>query len=314
MEVQMFRASVLALLFAGAARASSLSVACDCSGFTLYVDGQMRTQMAASAKIDAIDPGRHDVKIDVWTSPFKHEVWYSGLVDVPRGRDVRAKVTRGNLQIYSAEVAPPPLPPRDVQRAELRHDAVADAIDELRRAAELNEDERSRCQDRLADRLTTLQDRVRDLRRGWDDLERVLQKLDDARALADDLCPGRIADPVERRLRRAAEILRSSRPQRTVTPGMDGEAFRGLKLSLQGTPNELQRRDMVLATLQAQLLASAQLGELLDLFRNEVLKWEIAQAGVPRLVDPARGYALADKFHNGIYREQLTQLISQRAR
>lgn len=108
------------------AQRSILTLSCDCDGFMLKLDGEQRYfrngfgatnpsgefMMTRSARIEDLGPGRHEVQVEVLSSPFTSDVWYKGFIDIPAGTEVRARVTQGTLEVYSRTplAAPPPAP------------------------------------------------------------------------------------------------------------------------------------------------------------------------------------------------------------
>ncbi|MGC4123130.1 MAG: hypothetical protein QM765_52895 [Myxococcales bacterium] len=93
---------------------SALRVSCgDCNPFQaiqVILDGaDLRTD--ASVHVVDIAPGRHNLRLVKWINPFKIETYYEGVVDFPPGTELRAKVTRGKLDIYGRGQWSAPVPP-----------------------------------------------------------------------------------------------------------------------------------------------------------------------------------------------------------
>ncbi|HEY3449454.1 MAG TPA: hypothetical protein VGK67_24075 [Myxococcales bacterium] len=107
--------SLLILPALGAVPSSALRINCgDCNAFQaiqVILDGEdIKTD--ASVQVVGIAPGRHDLKLVKWVNPFKTETYYEGVVDFPAGTELRAKVTKGKLDIYGRGQYAPPTPPR----------------------------------------------------------------------------------------------------------------------------------------------------------------------------------------------------------
>lgn len=92
---------------------------------------------------------------------------------------------------------------------------------------------------------------------------------------------------------------------------MDGATFNGLLRSLQVNTNEPMRAQTAGTMFQGNYVTAIQFGMVLDLFNSEVLRMQVAQQGVVRLVNPQHALGYADKFNSNLYRTQYTQLISQ---
>jgi len=92
---------------------------------------------------------------------------------------------------------------------------------------------------------------------------------------------------------------------------MDAVAFRGLVSSLQANPNEYTKLDLVKNAAGSQRLSAAQLGPVLDQFKNEYLKLDAAKAVAPRLVDPAHALGHSSKFHNSYLAADFSKLLAR---
>lgn len=91
---------------------------------------------------------------------------------------------------------------------------------------------------------------------------------------------------------------------------MDATTFNGLLASLQGTPNEFSRRDLALSVAGAGLTAR-QLGPVLDLFVNELIRLEVAKALAPAVVDPRHAIGWSTKFRNTFNAQEFVQVMTQ---
>ena len=61
----------------------------------------------------------------------------------------------------------------------------------------------------------------------------------------------------------------------------------------------------------AQGLTAAQLGLLLDLFANEIYRFDVAKFCAPRVVNPMHALGLSGKFNNSIYQRDYVDLMSK---
>lgn len=92
---------------------------------------------------------------------------------------------------------------------------------------------------------------------------------------------------------------------------MDGATFQGFLSSMQSNPNEILRQEIAQTMLNGgNYLTAVQFGLVLDLFRNEITRMDVAKRGARRLVNPQHALAYSAKFNNSIYQRDYTQLIS----
>lgn len=117
--------------------ASAFQVSCsDCSQFQeiqVLIDG-VNMGRQQSIFIENIAPGRHEMKVVKWFSPFSARSLYVGYVDFPDRTVLRAKALEGRLDIYGRSDYGPPPPPPPAERAS-RGEQGADAsawLDEAR--------------------------------------------------------------------------------------------------------------------------------------------------------------------------------------
>lgn len=165
------RALALAVVVLAApcfAQASALVVTCgDCGAFQaiqVLLDGQ---DMATNTSVRVVDisPGGHQVKVVKWVSPFSTEVLYDGVVDFPGGVELRARATKGKLDVFGrgtyAPPAPPPQGPSDAAVQDAR-DALRDAKDQVAELQDDVADGSDDCVPRLSGRLGALEDALDD--------------------------------------------------------------------------------------------------------------------------------------------------------
>lgn len=91
---------------------------------------------------------------------------------------------------------------------------------------------------------------------------------------------------------------------------MDRATFQGLMQSLQSTPADLSREQMVYAVLVNNGLTAAQLGLILDLFRSELSKLNVAKKAAPRLSNPGAALGFSSKFRSSLNQTEYVRLIS----
>jgi hypothetical protein len=99
--------------------------------------------------------------------------------------------------------------------------------------------------------------------------------------------------------------------QRNGRWAMDAGAWSGVYSSLRNQMNEIIRFDMLKSMLDAQGLTAAQLGLLLDLFANEIYRFDVAKFCAPRVVNPMHALGLSNKFNNSIYQRDYVDLMSK---
>ena len=97
-------------------------------------------------------------------------------------------------------------------------------------------------------------------------------------------------------------------------PPMDRETFTGFVGSLRNEPNEILRHEQVSATVPNACLTAAQLGVVLDLFTNEITRFEVAKESLPRSVNPKHALGFSTKFKNGLYAKDYVAEVSKQRR
>ncbi len=91
---------------------------------------------------------------------------------------------------------------------------------------------------------------------------------------------------------------------------MDGATWASVYAAMRSQPNEIYRRDTVTSMLSQQVLTAAQLGLVLDLFNNEIYRYEVAQFCAPRVSNPLQAVGFSNKFNNAIYQRDFVTLMS----
>ena len=94
---------------------------------------------------------------------------------------------------------------------------------------------------------------------------------------------------------------------------MDAATFQGFMRSLQANTSEMLRVQTTQTMFNSNYATAVQFGLVLDLFRSELYKMQVAQYGAPRVTNPQHAIGYADKFASNLYRSQYTQLLAQQA-
>ena len=199
----MNRLTLLLCLVASVAFAqnAAINISCgDCGIFQsiqVVFDGQ---DMGANQPMRIVDvaPGDHEVKVIKWKSPFATEVLYTGMVNFPAGTELRAKATKGKLDIYGKGAYTPPAPEATGPSAEQLDaargllDEAKDSVDELQEKLEDSDED---CSSKLLGRLGSLEDSLGDAKRstGRNEVDTALQRAFDAQKLILGKCSKRAA-------------------------------------------------------------------------------------------------------------------------
>ncbi len=91
---------------------------------------------------------------------------------------------------------------------------------------------------------------------------------------------------------------------------MDAPSYQGLLASLRAVQNELVREDMFEKMIARNYLTAMQLGPVLDLFRNEITRMDVAKEAAPHVVNPQHAMTLSTKFPNNFYAEEFVEVYS----
>ena len=91
---------------------------------------------------------------------------------------------------------------------------------------------------------------------------------------------------------------------------MDADSFRGFLASLKATNNELTRQSMVSDVMAREFVTARQLGLVLDLFRNELTRLDVAKASLPHTVNPMAALGHSTKWQNSLSAQEYTQLVA----
>ena len=181
------------------AQNAAINISCgDCGVFQsiqVVFDGQ---DMGANQPMRIVDvaPGEHEVKVIKWKSPFATEVLYTGMVNFPAGTELRAKATKGKLDIYGKGSYTPPAPvvtgpsQEQVDAARGFLDEAKESVDDLQEKLEDSDED---CTTKLLGRLGSLEDALSDAQRstGRGEVDAALQRAIDAQKLILGKCSKR---------------------------------------------------------------------------------------------------------------------------
>ncbi len=188
----------------GADGVGSMVVSCDgCGALSIWFDGQMQQvgQGVTSWRVDGVSAGCHTLKVDAWTGLFKHTLWYDGKVAILQNMEARYQSRAGKFELVGKNKIAPPAPA-------VSADSINDALDFVKDAIDLNNDEDGRCSGKLGGKLESIKDLLGDLRDGNGDLDKTTRKLQDTIGFAEDECPKRLASGVSKKLNKALDRLR----------------------------------------------------------------------------------------------------------
>ncbi len=227
MKTMAATAAVSMLCLSAAAWAqSALLISCaDCEAYEaleVAIDGQ---SLAANGPLPSyrveVTPGKHEVQVWKWTSPFQRVDYVTQVLDFPRRTELRVKASFNKLNVYGQGKleAPEPPPAAGPSPAALSTaaDQIAEASDYTREAAEYNDEEDSRCQSKVGAKLELIGDNLRELRGAMDVglLRKTATKASDTQALVQSDCPRRVRKTLAKkvgkivaRLDRASAALR----------------------------------------------------------------------------------------------------------
>lgn len=217
MRATLFIASLL-IATAAFAQNGALTISCgDCGAFQaiqVLLDGQ---DMGTNQPVRLVDvsPGDHEVKVIKWKSPFATEVLSTGLVHFVAGTELRAKATKGKLEIYGKGAWTPPPPPVTGPTREQLDDARAlldEAKDDLDELQERVEDADDECTGKLLGRLGSLEDALGDALRapGRSAVDVALQRAVDSQRLISSRCEKRSAKKWSRSIDRVVGKLQAA--------------------------------------------------------------------------------------------------------
>jgi len=197
---------------------SAISISCgECGVFQsiqVVFDGQ---DMGANQpmRITDVSPGEHEVKVIKWKSPFATEVLYTGVVNFPAGTELRAKATKGKLDIYGKGAYTPPPPvvqgpsAEQVEAARGLLDEAKESLDELQERLEDSDED---CTGKLLGRLGALEDALgeaqRSTNRGW--VDAAISRAIEAQKVINGKCSKRAAKKWSKPMDRVVSRLQNA--------------------------------------------------------------------------------------------------------
>lgn len=92
---------------------------------------------------------------------------------------------------------------------------------------------------------------------------------------------------------------------------MDAETFKAFMQSLRSNDNEINRSDIAVEMLKSNYLTALQLGQVLDVFQNEIYRYDISEKAAPHVVNPKHAMGLSSKFQNSIYATDFSKLMAK---
>ena len=91
---------------------------------------------------------------------------------------------------------------------------------------------------------------------------------------------------------------------------MDAATFAGVMTALRTNGNELVRADLCNSLFNANYLTAAHLGQVLDLFNNELIRLDVAKKAADHVVNPQHALALASKFRNSFTQQDFVRAMT----
>ncbi|MBM4776684.1 MAG: hypothetical protein GQE15_03185 [Archangiaceae bacterium] len=91
---------------------------------------------------------------------------------------------------------------------------------------------------------------------------------------------------------------------------MDATVFNGMMTSLRNVMNEIVREDMFKNLIARNGRTAMQLSQVLDLFRNEITRLDIAKEAASHVVNPQHALGLSTKFSNSFSAEEFVEVYS----
>lgn len=91
---------------------------------------------------------------------------------------------------------------------------------------------------------------------------------------------------------------------------MDAMAFQGMLTSLRGVMNEITREEMFDRFIARNGLTALQLSQVLDLYRNEITRLDIAKKAASHVVNPQHALGLSTKFNNSFSAQEFVEVYA----
>ncbi|MDY7231580.1 DUF4476 domain-containing protein [Hyalangium rubrum] len=92
---------------------------------------------------------------------------------------------------------------------------------------------------------------------------------------------------------------------------MDAQTWAGFYESLKSQSNEISRQEMAEKMLKRTYITAAQYGLMLDLFRNEISRLELAKDSASHVVNPQHALGFSSKWRNSISAEEYSEMIAE---
>ncbi|MHA7629185.1 DUF4476 domain-containing protein [Corallococcus sp. M7] len=92
---------------------------------------------------------------------------------------------------------------------------------------------------------------------------------------------------------------------------MDASTWSGFYQSLKSENNEIVRQEKADKMLKRVYLTAVQFGMVLDLFKNEITRLDVARIAAPHVVDPQHALGFSSKWRNSISGSEYTDIITQ---
>ncbi|QSQ20026.1 DUF4476 domain-containing protein [Pyxidicoccus parkwayensis] len=91
---------------------------------------------------------------------------------------------------------------------------------------------------------------------------------------------------------------------------MDAETFSGVMKSLKSTANELTREEMAEKMFRRNYLTAKQFGQVLDLFKNELTRLDVAKNAAPHVVNPQHALGFSSKWKNSLTGDEYVEVMT----
>jgi hypothetical protein len=165
-------------------------------GYSVTLDGQQADGQASNQPKQFVDvyPGRHEIVVEIWTSPFKHSTACQGFVDVPRHAEIRVKCAGRRLVVYGGTKLKDEVDVRREEERGERHEKRKLLRQALRDLLDDASDEVRECRRAVVKPVQSIMDRTDDRHPEW---RRILRKVRAAAEDAADDCPRSIVHRFE---------------------------------------------------------------------------------------------------------------------
>ncbi|HEX8704742.1 MAG TPA: DUF4476 domain-containing protein [Myxococcaceae bacterium] len=92
---------------------------------------------------------------------------------------------------------------------------------------------------------------------------------------------------------------------------MDADIWNGFYQALKSQNSELTREEMAEKMLKKNYLTAQQFGLVLDLFKSELTRMDVAKVAAPRVVNPQHAMGFSSKWNSSISAGEYSELISE---